>query len=106
MAPLSGEDEWDYADLIADDVQKERELIRSITGGDDVRFGLSRRSVYRTGLTSVLVQLGIKATFATQPGRNVVVKGLPQSLLEMNRYIMYEETTADQLLKYVSSARG
>ena len=105
MAPLSGEDEWDYADLIADDVQKERELIRSITGGET--FALAYPGGQYTELTtSVLVQLGIKATFTTQPGRNVVVKGLPQSLLEMNRYIMYEETTADQLLKYVSSARG
>ena len=98
MAPLPGEDEWDYADMLADDTEKERQLILSLTGEEP--FALAYPEGRYTELTtSVLVQLGVKITFTTQPGGNTVIRGLPQSLLEMNRYTMYEDTTAEQMLE-------
>ena len=101
MAPLPGEDEWDYADMLADDTEKERQLILSLTGEEP--FALAYPEGRYTELTtSVLVQLGVKITFTTQPGGNTVIRGLPQSLLEMNRYTMYEDTTAEQMLEYLS----
>ena len=101
MAPLPGEDEGDYADMLADDTEKERQLILSLTGEEP--FALAYPEGRYTELTtSVLVQLGVKITFTTQPGGNTVIRGLPQSLLEMNRYTMYEDTTAEQMLEYLS----
>ena len=101
MATLPGEDEWDYADMLADDTEKERQLILSLTGEEP--FALAYPEGRYTELTtSVLVQLGVKITFTTQPGGNTVIRGLPQSLLEMNRYTMYEDTTAEQMLEYLS----
>lgn len=102
---LEGEDEWDYADLLMQDIAKEGELLSSITGRHAVALAYPGGQKNELA-TAVALTQGIQATFTTEPGDNVIVRGLPQSLIDMNRYIAYEDTSAAQILEYVSSARG
>ena len=55
---------------------------------------------------TVLSQLGIKVSFTTVPETATVVKGMPQSLLNLPRYAPTQNTSIEQLLEMVKDARG
>lgn len=49
----------------------------------------------------VLHEMGFSVTLTTDPGTNTIIKGLPQSLLDMNRYSVDGTVTAQQLLEMI-----
>ena len=53
-----------------------------------------------------LLENGFDITFTTQVGCNTLIKGQPQSLLGLHRYNMNQSVTVEQLLEWVSPARG
>ena len=101
---FDGESEWDYADLLEDDVSEENELINKITGEDACALAYPCGR-YCELTAAVLRECGIKMTFTTEGGVNTVVKGLPQSLMQMKRFIMFENVDADYMLKLISGQK-
>ncbi len=101
---FDGESEWDYADLLEDDVSEENELINKITGEDACALAYPCGR-YCELTAAVLRECGIKMTFTTEGGINTVVKGLPQSLMQMKRFIMFENVDADYMLKLISGQK-
>ena len=53
-----------------------------------------------------LLENGFDITFTTQVGSNTLIKGQPQSLLGLHRYNMNESVSVEQMLEWVSPARG
>ncbi len=98
---FDGESEWDYAKLLEEDAADENRLISKIMGED--AYALAYPNGQYSELTAaVLKGCGIKMTFTVIPGVNTVVKGLPQSLMQMKRFIMNEEIDAESMLKKIS----
>ncbi len=98
---FDGESEWDYAKLLEEDAADENRLISKIMGED--AYALAYPNGQYSELTAaVLKGCGIKMTFTVIPGVNTVVKGLPQSLMQMKRFIINEEIDAESMLKKIS----
>jgi peptidoglycan/xylan/chitin deacetylase (PgdA/CDA1 family) len=79
------ESEEEYIALFRDDFERSRAGLEAATGESVVAFA------YPYGLSDTLSavllrQMGVKLTFSTVPGVNVLVKGLPQSLYMLKRY--------------------
>ena len=53
-----------------------------------------------------LQENGFDVTFTITPGCNTLVRGIPQSLIGMKRYNICESVSVDQVLEWVSAARG
>lgn len=102
---LPGEDDAHYVAALTEDVRQQRELLEPMTGQrvDALAYPLG---AYSNRTAAMLVQLGIEATFTTNSGSNTIERGVPQSLLNLNRYGVYESTTPERLLAMVASARG
>lgn len=47
--------------------------------------------------------MGIDITLTTQPGTNTIIKGLPQSLLDLKRYQVGNDMTGRELLELLES---
>ena len=98
MLPLAGESEAAYAaavkkDLAVYDEVRRREL------GDGFR-ALAYPSGEYTDYTEILVhEAGIPVTFSTRTDRrNILVKGLPQTLYALCRYAVDDTVSGDGLL--------
>lgn len=53
-------------------------------------------------LTSVILKsLGVKVTLGTNSSSNTIIKGMPQSLIGLNRYNMCEEVSVDKLFEFI-----
>ncbi|MCL1835250.1 MAG: polysaccharide deacetylase family protein [Oscillospiraceae bacterium] len=59
--------------------------------------------VYTQLTEAILVEYGYKVTFTTMPGRNEILKGLPQTLYGLNRYTISGELTGDELIELLST---
>lgn len=102
---LEGESEEDYIEHLTSDCQESRSGIEENCGSEV--FAIA----YPYGLYSPLAQVvlaenGYEISFTTNPGENTVIKGLGQSLYALNRYTMSQGVSVQQLLDWVSSARG
>ena len=91
------ETEAEYADFLREDCRQENELLAPVLGHDADIFA------YPYGLHDTLSEIllheaGIRVTVTTWPGENTLVKGLPQSLLSMNRYTVENDLTGEGLL--------
>ncbi len=97
------ETEAEYAAFLREDCRKFNELMEPVLGGpaDILAFpyGLSD-----TLSGMLLREAGIYATVTVQPGTNTLVKGLPQSLLYMDRYDITEDLTGEGLLELLEGA--
>lgn len=101
-----GESEEDYVEALSADCRRLREEFLAGFGEDRVYalaypFGRCDRLAQ-----TVLLANGIEITFTTEAKDNTLVRGLGQSLLELGRYTVGEDTTGEQLLQLVSGARG
>ena len=53
-----------------------------------------------------LLENGFDISFTTEEGTNTLIKGQPQSLLGLHRYNMNQSVSVEQLMEWVSPARG
>lgn len=102
--PLEGEDEAAYAAVLSEDLavyqqERQQELGEGFCA-------LAYPGGYYSELTEVLIhQAGIPVTVSTRTdSRNVLVRGLPQSLYALCRWNMTERTTAEELLSIAGGA--
>jgi len=98
---MDSESEPDYLRALWDDHAMISGLLRDVTG-EEVNafaypFGLSDRFS-----SIVLRNLGITMTFSESPGLNTLVRGLPQSLYEMNRIRVDGSLTGEALIREIS----
>lgn len=100
-----GESELDYRAALTRDCRLLREALAD-AGQDRIHALAFPSGQWDTLAQTVLLENGFDITFATRPGTNTLVRGLPQSLLGLDRYTVGEDTTREQLLELVSGARG
>lgn len=102
MAPLDGESDADYAAALDRDLSVYSQLAKEELGYEFTSLAFPGGSY--TTLTEVLVhQAGIPVTMSTRTdSRNVLVRGLPQSLYALSRWVVTEETTQAELLKVLT----
>lgn len=98
IVPFDGESEADYASALNADIDAYNRLAREELGREFT--SLAYPSGLYTTLTEVLVhQAGIPVTMSTRTdSRNVLVRGLPQSLYALCRWYVTENTTQEELL--------
>ena len=101
MLKLPQESEESYIEAMSEDYELEKELIESVTGQSVYALAYPKGE-YDELTYTVINQLGITVTFTTNPGFATLVKGLPQSLLSLNRFAVYDNTTPQQLLQMIS----
>ena len=92
MVPLEGESDGEYAAALSRDMAVYDQLAR-----EELGYGFSSLafpSGRYTALSEVLVhQAGIPVTMSTRSDRrNVLVRGLPQSLCALSRWYIGEDT--------------
>ena len=100
------ESEEDYRNALTEDCEKERQAILDNTTESSVHV-----LAYPGGANDILAQEtlqenGFDVTFTITPGCNTLVRGIPQSLIGMKRYNICESVSVDQVLEWVSAARG
>lgn len=91
------ETEEEYMDFLRQDIQRENELLRPILG-KDVDLLAYPYGLHDTLSEMLLQEAGVYATVTTFPGENVIIKGLPQSLLSMSRYDIGPAVTGEGLI--------
>jgi peptidoglycan/xylan/chitin deacetylase (PgdA/CDA1 family) len=96
---MTGESEQDYINAFRNDCLLMQELLKD--EGEVFAF------TYPYGkidiLSAILLhEAGIRITFSIEPGMNTLIKGLPQSLLELKRFNMTDEISGEDLLKMIS----
>lgn len=102
MAPLEGEDYDGYAAALNGDVATYNQVAKKELGYEFASLAFPGGDY--TTLTEVLVhQAGIPVTMSTRTdSRNVLVRGLPQSLYALSRWSVTEETTQADLLELLN----
>ena len=103
---LEGESEEDYRSLLSADCQKIRQVIQEGMGEASVHVMAYPSGQLDTLSQVTLLENGFDITFTTQVGSNTLIKGQPQSLLGLHRYNMNESVSVEQMLEWVSPARG
>lgn len=100
---LRREDETEeaYMAFLREDIRRENELLRPVLGRD-VNILAYPYGLHDTLSEMLLREAGIYATVTTFPGENVIVKGIPQSLLSMSRYDITPDITGEDLLALVA----
>lgn len=98
ILPLDGESDEDYAAALNADIERYAETAREELG--EAITSLAYPEGAYTTLTEVLVhQAGIPVTMSTRTdSRNVLVRGLPQSLYALCRWYMTEGMTPEEIL--------
>ncbi|MBQ7935236.1 MAG: polysaccharide deacetylase family protein, partial [Clostridia bacterium] len=101
MLPFNNETEEDYAEALYADMETYKKWMQQELGRDFC--ALAYPSGYYNELVEVLVhQEGIPVTLSTDTdSRNVLVRGLPQSLYALCRFNVTDHTTAEELLSYL-----
>lgn len=102
---LPDETDADYIQALTEDARLQKDLLEPMTGQKIVAVAYPL-GAYSPLTCTTLSQCGIEATFTTISGSNTIEKGVPQSLMNLNRYGVYESTTPERLLAMVASARG
>jgi len=97
---MDGESEADYIKMFKNDHAHMTDIINNELGIDLSAFSYPYGEV--DVFSSILLrELGIDITFSIEPGMNTLVKGLPQSLLELKRFNMTNETTGMDLITMI-----
>lgn len=106
ILPLEGESEEDYRNALSADCQAIRQVLQEETGEENVHVMAYPSGQFDTLSQVTLLENGFDITFTTQVGCNTLIQGQPQSLLGLHRYNMNQSVTVEQLLEWVSPARG
>jgi len=94
---MEGESESDYIAAMRRDHEQFSALLYAATGEE--LFALAFPYGFHDEFAAVVLrELGITMTFASGWGHTTLVKGIPQSLLEMNRFSMYDDLSGDALV--------
>lgn len=101
----AGESDKKFAELFISDIQKSR---------DDIYNNLDKEVLYLSypqGVHSVLTDVcvkeaGIKATVTVDEGENTLIKGIPQTLYNLKRVGIFEETVGDAFIQRISQTVG
>ncbi len=102
VLPLAGESEQSYIAALLPDLQRARQELEQATG--KTCFALAYPEGQSTKLSwMVAAKAGLDMTFSTRPAVSTVIKGLPQSLLNMPR-ISVDDITAEELLATLADA--
>lgn len=102
LLPLEGEDEWDYAALLAADFARSREQLEGATGRSVE--ALAYPGGEQCDLAAAVLRLaGVKLTVTTRAGANTVIRGLPQSLFCLDRCYMSDANTPADLLETIAA---
>ena len=99
IAPLDSESDSAYADALFSDIEFYNDLALRELGRPFISLAYPKGQY--TDLTELLVhQAGISLTMSTRTdSRNVLVRGLPQSLYALCRWYMTENTTPERMLE-------
>ena len=96
---MDGESEQDYLSLFRRDHKMMSDLLESY--GDVVAFSYPYGRV--STIASILLrELGYQITFHGNPGVSTLIKGMPQSLLELRRYYMTEDISGERMIRIIS----
>ena len=106
ILPLEGESEADYRASLSADCQKIRQAIQNGTGEENVHVIAYPSGRYNSLAQVTLLENGFDISFTTEEGTNTLIKGQPQSLLACTRYNMNQSVSVEQLMEWVSPARG
>lgn len=100
LLPLEGESEGDYIAALTEDIEKQAALFAEL--GLDAPVVLAFPKGMSVRLTDVILQSkGYKVTLTTDHLKtNCIIKGLPQSLLDLGRLNISGETTDEEILAY------
>ena len=96
---MDGESEEEYLSIFKNDHGKMVELLDDI--GEVIAFAYPYGRINRISAIA-LNELGVKMTFSIDPGMNTIIKGLPQSLLELKRFNMDDKVTGDEMLEMIA----
>lgn len=100
---LDHETEADYIAHFRKDTASSIQQIEEEFGTPSLAYSypLGKKDV----LSEVLLnEMGFDMTFGAGPGDNTLVKGLPQTLLHLNRYNMTNRITKEQLSRFLSGS--
>ena len=81
------ETEHEYIGAFRDDFEKSCEFLEGATGAEIIGFAYPEGR-YTNLSEALLIEMGVKVTMSTNAGTNVLVRGLPQTLLALNRITM------------------
>ncbi len=98
--PIAGESEEEYLEFVRADLEKSREYLGEISGGDIVALSYPS-GVVNDNAARVAEEVGFKLTFSTQWGVHTIIKGLPQSLYCIKRLHVSNERTPEELLDMI-----
>ena len=97
VLPLEGESQEEYAQALAADCQKERDLFQEHLGQEITAlaypFGFHCQQA-----EEILTREGIRLTVTTQSGPNQIRAGDPASIRLLNRYTITDQTSQEELL--------
>lgn len=89
--------EFEYAARLRADHARISQLIYDNLG--EAVFAIAYpHGVYDTLAQAILVTEGVRVTLTTRTGTNVIVPGLPQSLLSLNRFNITDDVCEDELM--------
>lgn len=101
-----GEDEDSYISLLTADCAAIRKALVEGTGQKRVNVMAFPSGMYDVLSQEVLQENGFDVTFGYGHASAVLIKGMPQSLLSVNRYAVSGTVSVETLLEWVSGARG
>ncbi len=101
ILPIEGEREESYLAALREDISKTNSDFSEHLG--KTATVLSYPGGYcDTMAQTFLMENGIKATLATSNNKNIIVKGLPQSLIMLNRHNISEHTNIEKFKTKIS----
>ena len=99
---MENETEEDYIAAFRDDYKRMETLIKESTGEALIAFAYPFGEY--DALSSILLRdLGVTVTFTTKPGMNTLIKGLPQSILGLRRYIVTDDMTGKDIIEMLGN---
>ena len=96
---MMNESEEEYIAALKNDYARMQDLLENTGGLKVVSFPYGRSSVLSTILFN---ELGCEMTFTIKEGINTLVKGLPQSLLELKRFNVTDSHTSEDLIAMIT----
>jgi len=90
--------ETEYIEILRTDHQRISADIYAATGQEVFAIAYPH-GIYDTLSQAVLIEMGVRVTFGTRYGSNTIIKGLPQSLLSLNRFNINNYVDAEALLE-------
>lgn len=97
---LANETEEEYAAALEDDFSRSREEIEAATG-KPVRVLAYPGGAFDARSQKLLESFGVEATLSIDPGKTVLIRGVPKSLRAMNRFYVVPGTTAETFRRWV-----